>query len=181
MAKSTQMIGMFGTCGNSTWRTPFIDGYTKLNIPFFNPQLGPGEWNPACAAEEARHLAKDSIIVLPITGETTAFGSLSEVGFSVLNAIKLDSRRYFIVYIADKMDESLMLKDPTGCTESLKMRALVTEHLKKLNLDNIYVVDNLENMYKCSVILYNSNIAKESIEEFSVKNRNIDELIAEYN
>ncbi|MDD3301839.1 MAG: hypothetical protein PHR57_03670 [Patescibacteria group bacterium] len=143
-------IGMFGTCGGSTWRDSFIQKYEQCGVKFFNPQVD--DWTPECAIEEARHLAEDKIILFPITSETYGSGSLSEVGFSILNAIKLDDRRDFVIMIQMDLDEKL--SDPIARKESLRARALVSEHLKKLRLDNLYVVNNLEEMLEVSLELY---------------------------
>lgn len=146
------VIGMFGTCGNSKWRLPFIEKYKELGIPYFNPQLPPGQWNPACADVEAEHLAEDEIILCPITGETFALGSLAEVGFSILNAIKLDDRRDFVVLIDKELDPSIA--NLPGAQDSLKSRALVRQHLKKQRLKNVYLVETLEQMLEISIELY---------------------------
>lgn len=157
---------MFGTCGNSTWRKDmFIPAYEKLgmedNIDFFNPQVE--DWNPACAQKEAEHLAEDSIILFPITDETYAAGSLSETGFSILQALSLDDRRDVIVYIAPDLKEELKWEDARAKAEnrmlpmaisSLRDRALVIQHLKKLRFSNVYLVDSLEEMLHLSIQLY---------------------------
>ena len=78
-------IGLFGTCGTSTFRKDlFIPKYESIGlkdgVDFFNPQVK--NWSPNCAVLEAQHLAEDSIILFPITHETYGLGSLSEIGFS---------------------------------------------------------------------------------------------------
>lgn len=90
-------IGLFGTCGKSTWRVPFMTRYTELGIPYFNPQVE--DWKPEDAVIEAEHLADDDVILFPVTSETYATGSLAETGFSILNAVRLDDRRDFIILI----------------------------------------------------------------------------------
>ena len=142
-------IGLFGTCGKSAWRAPFVEKYTAEGIPFFNPQLPPGTWKPECAVDEARHLAEDEILLFPITSETYAVGSLAETGFSILNAIKLDDRRFFIGLIHDTLDEELM-QDADRAKESLRARALVKEHLRKLRFPNIYLVETFDEMLAVS-------------------------------
>jgi len=124
-----------------------------LGIPFYNPQLPPGQWDPSCADIEAEHLANDEIILFPVTRETLGMGSLSEVGFSIVNAIRLDDRRDFIIMIDRELDPALMSNDPALAKESLKMRALVIQHLKKLNLRNVYIVDTLDEMLDVSIEL----------------------------
>lgn len=163
MASQVPTIGLFGTCGRSTFRDDWIRGYKNNKIQFFNPQKGVGEWKEEDALEEAHHLANDEIILFPITSEEYSLGSLSEVGFSILNAIRLDERRDFVVYIANEINKDL--EDQALRKESLRARALVKEHLRKLNLANLYVVNSLAEMYALSVELYaiatmRANIAK---------------------
>jgi hypothetical protein len=162
-------IGLFGTCGGSQWRERlFIPKYQELDIEFYNPQVE--DWNPSLAEVEARHLAEDTIILLPVTNETYAFGSLAETGFSVLNAITLDDRREFVIFIAQDIAET----DPKGnalddqlnpdgsrnpnsrAKDSLRARALVRQHLVKLRLPNVYLVDSLEEMLRVSLVLWDS-------------------------
>lgn len=166
MNKEVITIGLFGTCRSTKWRDKFIQTYTASEIPYFNPQVS--DWKPEYAKVEAEHLANDNIILFPITSETYGTGSLSEVGFSILNAIKIDDRRYFVVLIDDNLDESLM--DDVARRESLRSRALVREHLKKLNLSNVYMVSTLDEMLKVSLSLYASECAKNDIQQFSLKN-----------
>ena len=58
-------IGLFGTCGNSTWRNKFMEIYDKKNIIYYNPQVD--DWKPEDAVIEAERLANDQIILFPIT------------------------------------------------------------------------------------------------------------------
>ncbi len=156
-------IGLFGTCGGSSWRDPFMQKYESLGIAYFNPQKG--DWKPEDAADEANHLANDKIILFPITSETYATGSLSEVGFSILNAIKLDDRRDFVILIERKLDVSLT--DETARKESLRARALVFEHLKKLRLSNVYLVNTLEEMLDVSLHLHEAEKIKIQFERYN--------------
>lgn len=159
-------VGLFGTCGKSTWRKEmFIPVYEewglKDGVDFFNPQVE--DWNPACAQVEAEHLAEDSIILFPITDETYAAGSLSETGFSILQALGLDDRRDMVIYIAPDLQDDLKWEDAKAKAEnqmipqamdSLRNRALVIQHLKKLRFSNVYLVDSLQEMLDLSVKLY---------------------------
>ncbi|MDD4931769.1 MAG: hypothetical protein PHG66_06535, partial [Candidatus Colwellbacteria bacterium] len=124
--------------------------YQELGIDFFNPQVE--NWKPEDAKEEARHLAEDQIILFPVTNETYASGSLAEVGFSILNAIRLDDRRDFVIMVAADLDPSL--NDPITRKESIRARALVIEHLRKLRLSNLYLVDSLEQMLEVSIKIH---------------------------
>lgn len=146
-------IGMFGTCGTkeqSPWREDFKESYEAEGITYFDPRKD--DWKPEDAEIEADHLAEDQIILFPITSATYGLGSLSEVGFSVLQAIKLDDRRDFVILIDKHLEESLTDKDLVK--ESLRSRALVRKHLEKLALDNLYVVETLDEMLEVSKELY---------------------------
>lgn len=145
-------IGLFGTCGKSKWREPFMAEYEQLGISFYNPNKA--NWVPSDAEEEAEHLADDAVILFPVTDETYATGSLAETGFSILNAIRLDDRRDFVIMIAPDLEEELKNENPTAAKESIRARALVRQHLKKLRLSNLYVVESLAEMFEVSVALY---------------------------
>ena len=145
-------IGLFGTCGKSTWRKDlFIPAYKAKGFTYFNPQVE--DWKPECAEIEAQHLATDSIVLFPITHETYAVGSLAETGFSILNAIKFDDRRDLIILIDSFLDDELF-SDKERAKESLRARALVKQHLKKLHYKNIYLVDTMDKMLELSLKLY---------------------------
>jgi hypothetical protein len=144
---------MFGTCGTkeqSPWREEFKRTYTEEGMLFFDPQKD--NWQLEDADIEAEHLADDHIILFPITSMTYGLGSLSEVGFSILQAIRLDDRRDFVVLIDSFLDESLT--DKKMIQESLRGRALVKKHLERLRLDNVYVVNTLKEMLELSIKLY---------------------------
>jgi hypothetical protein len=151
-------IGMFGTCGKTTWRKElFIPSYEKMGLvegkDFFNPQVE--DWKPEMARIEAEHLSEDSVILFPVTSETYGLGSLAETGYSILQSIRLDDRRDLIILIDEKLDEKLM-EDKEKAKDSLNARALVKQHIKKLTYSNLYVVDTLEEMRDLSVVLYAS-------------------------
>lgn len=160
-------IGLFGTCGESKWRNPFIKEYEKRGISYFNPQVD--DWNESLAEIEAKHLAEDKVILFPVTSETYGMGSLSEVGFSILNAIKLDDRRDFVILIDNQLNDNL--EDAKLRKESLRSRALVMAHLKKLRLDNVYLVETLEEMMDVSLSLYESQKLRSSLEKFNPHKR----------
>lgn len=160
-------IGLFGTCGGSAWRNTFIEEYEKRGYSYFNPQVD--DWNESFAEIEANHLANDKVILFPVTGETYGLGSLSEVGFSILNAIKLDDRREFVILIDKDLDPNL--NDPAIRKESLRSRALVKAHLKKLRLSNVYLVDTLDEMLQASLSLYESSKLRFELEHFNPHNK----------
>jgi hypothetical protein len=121
---------------------------------FFNPQVD--DWKPELAVVEAGHLAEDCVVCVPITKETYSLGSLAETGFSLMQAMKLDDRRDFVVLIEQELDEELMV-DAALSKESLRSRALVLQHLKKLRLANVYVVDTLEEMLDVALKCYEAH------------------------
>ena len=144
-------IGLFGTCGTSAWRRPFIEKYEELGINYFNPQVD--NWNGSLAEQEAEHLSRDQIILLPVTNETYGSGSLTEIGFSILQTIKPEDARYFIVLTDEELTDDL--KNETARAESLRSRKLVKEHLNKLSLKNVFIVESLDEMLRISLELYN--------------------------
>ena len=161
------VIGMFGTCGKSRWREPFVERYQKESIEFFNPQVA--DWKPEDAVKEAEHLANDEVILFPVTSETYATGSLSEVGFSILQAIRLDDRRDFVVMIEQKLNDDL--DNPIARKESLRARALVLQHLKKLRLKNVYVVSSVEEMLEISIQLFKAAQIRSPLARFNPHNQ----------
>ena len=159
-------IGLFGTCGSSIWRKAFMREYDRLDITYFNPQVD--DWKPELAKVEAEHLASDAIIVSPVTNETYATGSLAETGFSILNAIRLEARRDFVVMIDSTLKPELM-ENLVMAKESIRARALVTEHLKKCPYDNIHFVSTLDDMLKVSLVLWDILLRKEQVKRMTVE------------
>lgn len=145
-------IGLFGTCGGSRWRDPFMAEYTKLGFDYYNPQVD--NWEPWMAKEEAEHLAQDAIILFPVTSESYGLGSLAETGYSILQALRMDKRREFIILIDDHLDDSL--KDEALRKESMRGRKLILSHLQKAkaNFATVHIVETLEEMRELSIKLY---------------------------
>lgn len=148
-------VGLFGTCGNSTWRERFMTRYKEEQVDYFNPQVA--DWKPEDAAIEAEHLVNDDIILFPVTGETYGTGSLAETGFSIMQAIRstTESTRFVVVYIeplpADHLREGA--EGPTAHKESARARALVLAHLKKVKHPNVFLVNSLDEMLRVSLDL----------------------------
>jgi len=109
--------------------------------------------------------------LFPITSETYGTGSLAETGFSILNAIKLENRRDFVIMIEQQFNFELLNNNPLAAKESLRARALVVQHLKKLNFSNVYLVDNLEQMLEVSIVLWKSCSIKNEIKNFSITSK----------
>ncbi len=146
-----------------------MEKYDELGIEYFNPQVE--DWDPSMAEVEADHLATDQIILFPITSETYASGSLSEIGISVMSAMKLDDRRDIVVLIDQELDGKLMA-DAVPAKESLRARALVKQHLLAQNLPNVYLVETLEDMLEVSLALYEAAKHTSKLQKFSVKEQN---------
>ena len=161
------VIGLFGTCGGSMWRESFKAVYAEKNIPYFDPNKA--DWKAEDAIEEAKNLAEDDVILFPITNETYGTGSLSEVGFSILQAIRLDDQRKFVVMIQQELIPEL--NNEVARKESLRARALVVEHLKRLRLKNLYVVDTLEDMLKVSITLFEVAKLQEPLSVYNPHNK----------
>ena len=149
-------VGLFGTCGTTTWRREFIDAYDNLAIAYYNPQVD--EWKPELAQLEARHLVEDDIVLFPVTAQTYGTGSLAETGFSILQVLHsvqhAQSHRKVIVYIDPGLDAELVAQNPVAAKESTRARALVAAHLGQIQDPNVYVVDSMQAMLALSIKLY---------------------------
>lgn len=149
--KNLPCIGLFGTCGASRWRDPFIAAYRERGIRYFNPQVD--NWTPELADIEAQHLKRDEIVLFPITGETYGTGSLAETGFSLLQAVSSNSTRFVVYFIEAVLDEALAA-DPVAHQESLRARRLVTAHLRENVHPNAFVAASLDDMLDTSLRLH---------------------------
>ena len=146
-------IGLFGTCGNSTWRDSFIKDYNEKGIFFFNPQLPAGTWTPGCAKEENTHLMNDGVILFPVTHETTGQGSLAEIGFSILASLRRNPDRYFIFMIDDDCTDPNASE--SAIKDSIRSRKLVKSKLQEVAKENdgVFLVDSLAEMFDLSTLL----------------------------
>jgi len=146
-------IGLFGTCGGSKWRDQFMAAYDARGISYFNPQVD--NWTPEMADIEARHLVEDDIILFPVTGETAGTGSLAEIGFSLFQAAKAGTNRYF-VFMVDAECDPTKVTDPMLAKESRRARTLVRAHLRKNTHPSVFVCDTFEEMLDISLFLHMS-------------------------
>jgi hypothetical protein len=145
-------IGLFGTCGGSKWRDAFISHYDNLQINYYNPQVA--DWKPEDAVIEADHLINDDIILFPVTSETYGTGTLAEIGFSIIGVLRSAKNRFVVIYIDTKLSEALIANDTVAAKESMRSRALVLTHLKKVKHPNVFLVDSLDEMLELSIKLY---------------------------
>ncbi len=149
LAKST--IGLFGTCGASTWRQSFVEYCKNNDISFYNPQLGEGEWNPDFANDYVRaehfHLANDDIVVFAITNETIASVSLSEFAFSIMDAARSSLNRHVVMFIAEDCIDPKASQD--AITASIKARKTVIPKMVKAakESDFIHLCTDMEKLF----------------------------------
>lgn len=162
-------IGMFGTCGESTFRQDlFIPRYNEFDIRYFNPQLPPGTWKAEDALVEADHLAHDVVQTWPVLGSTYASGSLAEVGFSIASSLRAPTPlpKFVIPMIEMELDDSL--QDKVARKESIRARELASAHLAKNPSPNVFTVNSLDEMLEVSVDLY--GIASKLVELVGMRN-----------
>jgi hypothetical protein len=166
-------IGLFGTCGKSTWRKSFIDIYESKNIDFFNPQLPDGMWTPDRSDEfvqiENSNLKSNDIILFPVTSETTGQGSLAEIGFSVCDAMRNLNNQYLIVLIdLNCLDEKATESQIEDSKRSRKLVRSKVEQEIKIN-PNVFLVDNMSEMKNLSLDLHQSITGFNNIREKYLK------------
>ncbi len=122
MAKLQEVVGLFGTAGESTWRDAVMARLETAGIVYFNPVVP--EWTPAHAEIESKHLASDRVILLVITGESESYGSLAETGWAALSAAK--NGQTVLLVIQDYPD------GPRSTAN--RARALVRAHAEKAGM-----------------------------------------------
>lgn len=116
------VVGLFGTCGNSKWRDIAIPLLEVAGIEYFNPVVE--DWNEKCVIIEAEHAANDKVIMLVITGETMAIGSMAESGWIALQAHLRDQK---LIVVLDDMNP-----EPDPSLRINKIRNLMRGHINAL-------------------------------------------------
>lgn len=89
------VIGLFGTCGGSKWREPVMQSLASKGIKYFNPVVP--NWTPADGEVEAKHAASDKVVLMVVTDETEAAGSLAETGWIENSAQRHGQKAIFVV------------------------------------------------------------------------------------
>jgi hypothetical protein len=158
-------IGLFGTCDGNLWRDTFMAKFEELGIPYFNPVVK--DWHPGLVAEEAKNLAENELILFPILGWSYGEGSLSEMGFGPLKAMRQNKNRSFVFLIETELHERLT--DPERCKASMRARKLLLGHLAELDAPNIYVVENLDTMLATSLRLFEAHRSLREARGFTAK------------
>jgi len=97
---------------------------------------------------------EDKIILFPVLAESLGFGSLGEIGFSILNIkrnIENGSNQYLIVMIDDECTAVSATEDERK--HSNRTRKLVKSKLEKVTHPNVLIVKNLDAMLIASLNL----------------------------
>ena len=140
-------VGLFGTCGASTWRRGFVAVFEEAGVEYFNPQVD--DWTPELASVEARHLAGDAIVVMSVTGETTGAASLVEAGLMVARAI-MEPDKSFVLYVEPEAHPTL-----EGAKDSNRARRLLLEHLQHFGeVKNLHIVHSFQEMLELTLQLW---------------------------
>ncbi len=159
-------VGLFGTCGNSKWRDPFIKKLNQLGVTYYNPCRD--DWDPE---EDSWQLKNDRIILMPVTDETYGTGTLSESAFGIVTTLAsiYQKTTKLVIYVApiveyDPNDENL--NNSVAIKESNRARRIVTEHIKIFgNLPNVYFVKNMEDMLTVTEMLIELCATEDKIRE----------------
>ena len=141
MAKIQNVIGLFGTAGNSQWRAPVIERLEQEDISYFNPSVE--EWTPDCAPIEAEHLATDKVVLFVVTCESESFGSLAETGWAILSA--MENGRSIIFVIQDYPGENTLTPN--------RVRTLVRAHARRAD---VRIYDSIDKAVEVAITAFRS-------------------------
>jgi hypothetical protein len=141
------VIGLFGTCANSTWREAIVQPILeKAGVEYFNPVVA--DWNEESQKNEVLHAAEDKVVLMAITGETCAIASMAELGWQAYLCSK--NNRKIVLYIEDMPND---VCDEFGTSLRInKVRALVRRYAEKAV--NVVLVNSLEEAANKAVELY---------------------------
>lgn len=128
------VVGLFGTCGNSTWREPVMQKLASRGIEFFNP-VKPN-WTAADGEIEARHANSDKVVLMVITDETEAAGSLAETGWIENAAERNGQKAIFVIQDYRAPNEEVNPKHQAN-----RARTLVRKHAKEAG---VIIYDHIE-------------------------------------
>lgn len=136
------VVGLFGTCANSTWRESVVQPILEQEgVAYFNPVVK--DWNDEAQRNEVKNAAEDAVIIMAITGETTAIASMAELGWQVYLASKNNQK--VVVFIDDMPND---VKDETGASLRInKVRSLIRRYAEKA-VNDVVLVNSLEDAAK---------------------------------
>ena len=79
-----KQVFLGGACGRTTWRREIaIPALQAAGVTYYDPQLGVGEWSPACEAIEMRAKQDADVLLFVINHETRGVASIGEVAYSL--------------------------------------------------------------------------------------------------
>lgn len=79
-----------GACGATTWRKDIaIPLLEAAGVTYYNPQLGVGEWTPACEAAEMEAKDAAEALVFVMNGATRGVATAAEIGWYMGRGRKL--------------------------------------------------------------------------------------------
>lgn len=133
------VVGLFGTCGDSRWREEIAQPILEqASVEYFNPVVK--DWNEEARLREVDHAANDKVILLVITGETSAIGSLAESGWLALNARVRGQKLVAVLQNWFAPDDA----NPQDVKQNNKARDLVRKYIKALPEDsNVSVFEDI--------------------------------------
>jgi hypothetical protein len=107
-----KQVFLGGACGGTTWRREIaIPLLERAGITYFNPQLGIGEWTPACEAAEMKAKAAAEVLLFVVGDETRGVAGISEVAYA------LGGRRALALAVTDIGPDSRLDGEVPGKAE----------------------------------------------------------------
>ncbi len=116
------MVFLGGACGRTTWRRDVaIPLLEAAGVAYYNPQLGEGEWTPACEAAEMRAKAEADVLLFVISGETRGVASIGEAAYL------LGARRPLALMVTDSTAPDAAERDDLN-RGRIFLRSMAREH-----------------------------------------------------
>lgn len=122
-------VGLFGTCGNSSWRNLAIEYLEEDGVDYFNPVVE--NYDDAAQQNEVYHFKNDAVIMLVITEETSGIISMAESGWMALATLLSERQRFFIL-VAKEMPDTEENRQINKC------RRLIEKYCKALDSDRVF-------------------------------------------
>ena len=98
-----KQVFLGGACGSTDWRQKIaIPLLEQAGVTYFNPQLGIGEWTPACEAAEMEAKAAAEVLLYVVADQTRGVAGLAEMAHA------LGSHRAVALAVADVQPDSCL-------------------------------------------------------------------------
>ena len=98
-----KQVFLGGACGGTDWREQIaIPLLERARVTYFNPQLGIGEWTPACEAAEMAAKAAAEVLLYVVADQTRGVAGLAEMAHA------LGSHRAVALAVADVQPDSCL-------------------------------------------------------------------------